>query len=135
MKTLLKKIQANALDLASKDRLTTPTALNLLASVGCSVLVLAWAYWVGHVGLGIWEGHSFFYKGHEYTADQAPFRAWLMLVGSVALSAFSFWAALQYALEAWWRVRRRHGAPAWPLGSTCLLSSRPVLDAVRQQFG
>ncbi|PUE09053.1 hypothetical protein B9Z51_09005 [Limnohabitans sp. T6-5] len=135
MKTLLKKIQNNALDLASKDRVTTPTALNLLASVGCSVLVLAWAYWVGHVGLGIWEGHSFFYKGHEYTADQAPLRAWLMLVGSVALSAFSVWAALQYALEAWWRVRRWHGAPAWPLGSTCLLSSRPVLDAVRQPLG
>lgn len=84
------------------------------------------------MGVSVWQGDAFFYKGHEYTGGQAPLFSWVLVFGSVALSIFAMWTALQYALEAWWRLRRWHGAPVWPLGSTCLLLSRPVPDAVWQ---
>lgn len=59
-----------------------------------------------------------------------------MLLGGL-LSPYSLWGALQYALEALWRVRRMrnpHEVPVWSLGSTCPLSWRPVPAAVWREL-
>jgi hypothetical protein len=117
---------------AHQDRVARPRWWHLCSSVAASLVLLVWSYWVGRMGVSVWQGHAFFYKGHEYTGGQAPLLSWMLMFGSVALAIFSVWTALQYAFEAWWRVRRWHGAPMWPVDSICLLSSRPVPNAVWQ---
>lgn len=130
----LRRIQTSLLAQACQDRVAQPSWWHLCSSACASLVLLAWAYWVGRLGVSVWQGHAFFYKGHEYTGGQAPLLSWVLMLGAVGLAGFSVWSALQYAVEAWWRLRRRRGATVWPLGSTCLLSSRPVPDAVWKEL-
>lgn len=102
----LRRIKTSLLAQARQDRVAQPLWRHLCSSVAASLVLLAWAYWVGRLGVGVWQGHAFFYKGHEYTGGQAPLFSWVLMLGSVALAAFSVWAALQYAVEAICRLRR-----------------------------
>lgn len=130
----LRIIRTSLLAQACQDREAQPRWWHWCSLVAASLVLLAWAYWVGRIGVDIWQGHAFLYKGHEYTAGQAPLLSGVVLFGTLGLAAFSVWSALQYAVEAWWRLRRWRGACVWPLGSTCPLSSRPVPDAVWKEL-
>ena len=94
---------------ARKDatrQLHHPTAWNVLASLACVLLLLAWGAWVWHVGWQAWlSGHASF-KGTEVLADTSPIRYWLVVLGCAGLGAASLDAAVQYGVEAFCRVRR-----------------------------
>lgn len=121
---LLQTIRASALQLARRDRVAAPSGWNLLASGACSCVSLLWACAVGYYAWGVWAGHSFFYKGHEYVGAQAPLQASLMMLGGLGLVPFSIWTSVQYALEWVWRVRRWRGRAAWPDGADAPAAAR-----------
>lgn len=131
--TALRRLRHHALALAQQDRVRQPRAWQVLTSVGASLVLVLWACWLGHLALGILHGQVFFYKGQDYTANQAPLRAWLVLWGCVTLAAFSVWFATQSALQAWWRMRRWRGDAVWPQGNVPVSPSLPQLAAPSTQ--
>lgn len=113
----MNKFKAHFLTEANKDAargLTHPTLFNVAASLLCVVLLVAWGGWVWHVGLGAWESGQATYRAANVTAAGSPIRYALVLLGSLFLGAFSFDAAIQYAVEAVCRVRRMLNSRANP---------------------
>jgi len=110
MHAMFHKLKSHFLTEANKDKargLTHPSALNVLASVLCALLLLAWGVWCWRLGYGAWESGQSHYRTQEVSAVGSPIRHGLVVLGSLGLGAFSIDAAVQYAVEAVMRIRRR----------------------------
>jgi hypothetical protein len=106
---MIEKLKAHFLNEASKDEgrgLTRPTVFNVLASLLCVVVLVAWAWWCWHLGLDSWESGRGHYQAAEVTAQTSPIRYWMITFGLFGLGAFSLDAAAQYGVEAYCRIRR-----------------------------
>lgn len=103
------RLKAHFLTEAHKDTargLTHPTVRNVLASLLCVLLLLAWAAWVWYVGWNAWCSGQAHYRTADVSAATSPIRYGLVLMGCGFLGAYSLDGAVQYAVEAVCRIQR-----------------------------